>query len=354
MSFFSQRRRAARSTVLARKKIPIRRLSTRIGALACVIAAAACGAQEPVAQDEDGETKFLGNIWAPAQILDFTRHWDQVTPENAGKWGPMEPTRGEVNWAPLDSAYALAKGNGFPFRFHVLIWGNQQPAWVEDLSPEEQRTAIEERFAAVAERYPDIDYLEVVNEPMHDPPQRTGDDDSDSGNYIEALGGTGVTGWDWVLNAFRLARERFPETQLVLNEFSVTNSDESAERYLQIIALLQAEDLVDVIGVQGHGFSTRVPASVTQENLDRLAETGLPIQVTELDIDGPTDEEQLEEYQRVFPVFWEHPAVIGVTLWGWRPGLWRSRQGAYLVREDGSHRPAFDWLLGYVGDAPTR
>lgn len=89
-----------------------------------------------------------------------------------------------------------------------------------------------------------------------------------------------------------------------------------------------------------------------RENLDLLASTGLPIMVTELDIDGPTDEVQLAEYRRIFPVFWEHPSVIGVTLWGWRPGLWRSRQGANLVRQDGSHRPAFDWLLEYTGRGP--
>ena len=47
-------------------------------------------------------------------------------------------------------------------------------------------------------------------------------------------------------------------------------------------------------------------------------------------------------------MFWEHPAVQGVTLWGFRPGLWRDNQRAYLVRKDGSERPALMWLRGYV------
>jgi endo-1,4-beta-xylanase len=304
------------------------------------------------------EAKFLGNVWSPAQLPDFTRYWNQVTPENAGKWGPMEPAPGQYNWGPLDSAYALAKENGFPFRFHILIWGNQQPAWLETLPPAEQLAAIERRFAAIAERYPDIDFLEVVNEPLHDPPRKRNENDMGSGNYIEALGGDGATGWDWVLTSFRLARKHFPGTPLVLNEYSVTSSRANTDRYLEIIRLLQAEDLIDVVAVQGHAFATTVPASVTKENLDLLAATGLPIQITELDIDGPTDEVQLESYQRVFPIFWEHPSVNGVTLWGWRPGMWRTRQGANLVREDGSHRPAMDWLIDYVnrsgGAAPPR
>jgi Glycosyl hydrolase family 10/Cadherin domain len=115
---------------------------------------------------------------------------------------------------------------------------------------------------------------------------------------------------------------------------------------------LQAEHLIDAIGVQGHAFSTRpnIPMSTHVANLDALAATGLPIYVTEFDIDGPTDEVQLADYQRVFPVFWEHPAVQGITLWGFRPGHWRTAQGAYLVHENGAERPAMVWLQQYVGD----
>ena len=106
--------------------------------------------------------------------------------------------------------------------------------------------------------------------------------------------------------------------------------------------------------MQGHAFSTRVPNAVTAANLDLLATTGLPIYVTELDIDGPTDEIQLADYQRIFPVFWEHPSVRGITLWGYRPGHWRTAQGAYIVHENGAERPAMVWLQGYVRDAVLR
>jgi endo-1,4-beta-xylanase len=75
-----------------------------------------------------------------------------------------------------------------------------------------------------------------------------------------------------------------------------------------------------------------------------------------MDIDGPTDEVQLADYQEIFPTFWQHPAVIGITLWGWRPGMWRTDQMAYLVNNDGSIRPALTWLRdyaeNYVNDIP--
>jgi GH35 family endo-1,4-beta-xylanase len=301
----------------------------------------------PIAQ---GKPKFLGNVYSNSQIPFFTNYWNQVTPENAGKWGSVEGTRDVMNWTQLDAAYELAKSNGFPFRFHVLIWGNQQPSWIENLPPAEQLEEIEEWFAAVAGRYPDLDFIEVVNEPLNDPPLKRNDADQGSGNYYEALGGAGATGWDWILTSFRLARRYFPNSKLMINEYSITNTASSARRYIEIINLLKAENLIDVIGVQGHAFSTRVPASVTLSNLNLLAETGLPIQVTEMDIDGPTDQVQLEDYQRIFPVFWEHPAVQGITLWGWKPGMWRTAQGAYLALENGAERPALVWLREYAGN----
>ena len=69
-----------------------------------------------------------------------------------------------------------------------------------------------------------------------------------------------------------------------------------------------------------------------------------------MDIDGVDDAVQLAGYQRIFPLLWEHPAVHGVTLWGFRPGLWRDKEGAALIRQEGSARPALVWLRQYVHD----
>jgi len=136
----------------------------------------------------------------------------------------------------------------------------------------------------------------------------------------------------------------------MINDYSITNSVDATRRYREIVELLQKEKLVDAIGVQGHAFATttETPMQVHRANLDSLAATGLPIYVTEMDIDGPTDEQQLRDYQRIFPVFWEHPGVHGITLWGFRRGLWRDKEGAHLVRKDGSERPALKWLRDYV------
>lgn len=303
----------------------------------------------------EGQQKWVGNIWAPGQIQNFTNYWNQVTPENAGKWGWIEGTRGVYNWSDLDASYQLAKDNGFPFRFHVLTWGGQQPAWINDLSTEEQLEAITQWYDTLAVRYPDMDYVEVVNEGSNN--HQLPDGISGSANYIEALGGTGETGHDWIITAFEMARERFPNSKLMINDYNIVSSftwgTQNVHNYRRIIDDLIDRDLIDVIGVQAHAFSTPGSQSQITRALDVLAETGLPIQATEMDIQGnsdlsqeASDQLQLENMQRVFPVFWEHPAVEGITFWGWRPGLWMA--DAELIRPNGEERPALTWLIEYV------
>lgn len=81
-----------------------------------------------------------------------------------------------------------------PFQMHVMMWGNQQPEWIKSLRAVEQRCEIAPWFATVAQRYPDIALLEVVNEPLNDPPSKA---DIGGGNYLQALGASGDSGWEW-------------------------------------------------------------------------------------------------------------------------------------------------------------
>jgi GH35 family endo-1,4-beta-xylanase len=294
-----------------------------------------------------GQPKFLGCAYSAAQAPNFDKYFNQVTPENGGKWGTVEAVRGTFDFSQLDAAYNEAKASGLPFRMHTLIWGAQQPTWMESLPADQQLQEIKNWFAAVAARYPSIDFIDVVNEPLHNPPSGAG-----HGNYIDALGGSGATGWDWVITSFQLARQYFPNAKLELNEFGLTNDASEAQRYVQIIQLLQQQHLIDAIGVQGHAFNTNVPASTLTSNLDLLGATGLPIYITEMDVDGLTDGIQLADYQRIFTAFWSHPDVAGVTLWGYRPGLFRNAQRAYIAYDNGAERPAMKWLQEFVHNFP--
>lgn len=320
---------------------------------ATLFSLAAFGQVKPIAS---GKSKFLGCAYSSTQSSGFSNLWNQATPENGGKWGSVEGTRNSMKWSEMDATYNMAKNYGFLFKEHTLIWGAQQPSWIGGLDTASQRKEIDQWFSLLAARYPNIDQIDVVNEPMHNAPNGMLPWGSTTKNvdYAKALGGTGKTGWDWIITSFRMARKYFPKSKLIMNEYSVINSTTETQKYIQIIKLLQKESLIDGIGEQAHAFTTFGTSTATmQANLDALGATGLPIYLTEMDIDGATDLIQLKEMQRVFTLFWEHPSVKGITMWGFRYGLWRTDQKAYLVNQNGTERPVLRWLKAYVNDTLT-
>ncbi len=288
-----------------------------------------------------GESKFLGNIYYKGKTpYNFSYYWNQVTPENAGKWASCEPNRDDMNyWQNLDSAYNYAKANGFPYKHHCLFFGHRyaDPDWLRDLTDEEKLEEALEWIQAVCERYPEIDFIDVVNEPIHVSP------------YVKyAIGGEGSTGWDWVIWCFEQTR-KYTNAKLLVNDYGILYDNESTENYLALINLLIERDLLDAIAVEAHSIEY-ANINKLSNNLDKLAVVGLPIYISEYDVQGG-DSLQLEVYKQQFPLFWEHPAVKGVTLWGYIENE-TCREHSHLVRADKTERPALKWLKEYFPNSP--
>ena len=305
-----------------------------------------------------GMSKFIGCAYGSTDN-NFINYWNQVTPDNGGKWGSVGTSTdtSQWNWTALTAAYTFAKNNHLTFKDHCLIWGQQQPSWISALDSATQAGYIETWIRMVGQRYPNIDMIDVVNEAMagHNPP----DGISGRANYKNALGGNGATGWDWVIRAFTLARQYLPNAKLLLNDYGIINDNGSTTSYLGIINLLKDRGLIDGIGVQGHRFELEnVDTNIIRGNLTRLAATGLPIYISEFDLGNvgdsgtPDDAQQLQLYQRVFPVLWRHPGVKGITMWGYLEGqMWQPT--CYLVRYTGTARPALLWMAQFVKDNPV-
>lgn len=298
--------------------------------------------QESVPQLAKGQTRFVGNILGGVMWPNFEMYWNQMTAENAGKWGSVEGSQGNYNWGQADDIYQYAINRGFPYKHHTLVWGNQQPAWISSLDSAGQRAAVQNWIDTVAQRYPSISLVDVVNEPFHAVP-----------SYAPALGGSGATGWDWVVTSFQMARDAFfPYVKLLLNEYNVIHDNTVTTNYLKLVDTLRVRGLIDGIGVQGHGFEFKgtgytYSIATLKYNLGRLVATGLPVYISEFDLTDSNDQNQLLDYQTYFPLFWENPGVKGITLWGYVQGnIWR--QDAYLVRSDETERPALQWLRIYV------
>ncbi len=303
-----------------------------------------------------GRSKFLGCGTSSSIWPNLNQYWNQITPGNDGKWGSVEQVQGYPHWDALDLIYNYALSNGFPFKEHNLVWGSQQPGWITALDSAGQRAAVKNWIQSVCQRYDTLAFIDVVNEPFQSPPP-----------YMSALGGSGATGWDWVITAFQWARQYSDSgAKLLINDYNILQDNTVTTNYINLIDTLKVRGLIDGIGIQGHYFEFRSQVGATssvyvynintiKSNLDRIiTATGLPVYMSEFDIDEPNDTVQLAQYQIYFPIFWEDPGVRGITLWGYiQNDVWNTHPNTFLLRTDGSERPALQWLRNYIRKGPV-
>jgi GH35 family endo-1,4-beta-xylanase len=297
------------------------------------------------AQLSTNPDKFLGNIttgWNNDMDTDgfiFSDYWNQVTPENATKWQSVEGNRhGTYNWGGADKAYKYAKEHGFPFKFHTLVWGSQYPDWMNNLSTEKQYEAIEQWMDEAKKHYPDLQMIDVVNEAVsgHAPAP-----------YKNALGGDGKTGYDWIIKAFEMAHERWPDAILIYNDYNTYQWN--TDQFIDLVKTIRdAGAPVDAYGCQAHDL-TGCSASTLKSTLKKIQDAlKMPMYVTEYDISDDNDNNQLRDYKAQIPLLWEADYCAGVTLWGWIYGkTWSQAQYSGIIKNK-KERPALEWLREYM------
>ena len=301
------------------------------------------------AQLSSNKDKFLGNITTGYQVdygkESFHSLWNQITPENESKWSSIEGSaRGQFNWGGADKCADYAKKYGFPFKFHTLIWGGQYPNWMNNLSTKEQYKAIIEWFDAVKKHYPNLEIIDVVNEalPGHNPAP-----------YKAALGGDGKTGWDWIIKAFELAHERWPDAILVYNDFNTFQWN--TDQFIELVRIIRdAGAPIDAYGCQSHDL-TDCNFETFKSSMDRIQNTlKMPMYSTEYDIGTYDDKLQEQRYMEQIPYMWEADYCAGITLWGYIYGhTWTTNGNSGIIR-DGVDRPAMEWLRKYMKTAAAK
>lgn len=311
----------------------------------------------------DGASKFVGNITTRGQIRsDFTILWNQITAENECKWASIEGTRGQYNFSGCKAAYNWAKQNGGYFKFHALLWGSQYPSWLEGLSVDETKKAITNWFDAVKREIPDPDMIDVVNEAI-----RTGNNQYHS-NYpktkiIEAMGGDNGN-YTFIVNAFKMARERWPDAVLIYNDYNTVqwNKNEGIDL---INKIKQGGAPVDGYGLQAHdmqvsgGNANGTGAGGTCLNINTLKstieeiwnKTQTPMFISEYDIFTSNDDEQKACYEQQISYFMENEHIAGITIWGYIYGATWNDGTSGIIRDE-KDRPAMTWLKSYLPTHP--
>ena len=328
-------------------------LHARSAAALAAVFALLLAAPAAHAQLAAGQAKYLGSVLdgrpGKEQPIPprFHELFNQVSPENSGKWANVEHERDVMDFGALDEHYAYARDRGLPFLLHSITRQEKEPDWLRRLPPDEIRAEFEEWIATLAQRYPDVYAIDVINEGGH---YKLG-----SPELVAALGGSGATGWDAYVEVYRLARQYWPEAILLLNDYSIIEFESSqVPGFDALVRVLAERDLIDGLGLQGHflqwkpldKINRRINEVVANSDLDGDG-VGLPVYITEFDLPIERDDYQRFQYTEVFRTLWEHPAVQGVTLWGYEEGnTWLDH--AHILNNDGTERPALVWLREYL------
>jgi endo-1,4-beta-xylanase len=282
----------------------------------------------PLAKAWTGSVKFFGAALNagtdPNQTykagVPFDRYFNGFTEDASMGMVQLEPNGPSFSGGTLQGSvvdYNYAKSKGFPYRWNSALYrdpsqGAGLPQWFANDSATQVLADWKSFLAGVAAAMPGIDQIEVYNEPIHTSPPA---------NIQSALGGAGTTGWDWLINAFKIVRTYFPNAKLGVNEWATEVQGDSARGgYIGLLQTLQNAGLLQWYGVQGYfgnGFPDRPTTAQLSAGLDDLAAQvpGIPIYFTELSFQDTDQQAQLAGYQQIIPAIMNSPHVLGVAIY---------------------------------------
>ncbi|MDR1703395.1 MAG: endo-1,4-beta-xylanase [Clostridiales bacterium] len=324
--------------------------------------------------------KFLiGNIMEPAQTADeattamFNHHYNSVTAENAMKPANLSPAKGEYDYRQADMIIAWAEANGIPVHGHTLVWHSQSAVWLTTdgegnaLAYEEAKANMEDYISNVAAHFAGhVTSWDVVNEAFGNSVDFTGGWKdglrTDSPWYLAYANGGNA--WEFIYDAFKLARRYDPAATLYYNDFNEQEAGKSqaiCAMVTELNAQWEADHdydgcmLVEGIGMQSHHNTGIFKIEDFRAAMERYIATVAVVSLTELDITvGPADPYPLGEtlskedellqaklYAQIFDALGDYAEYIErVTFWAkadsqsWRggrlPGLF---DGMFAAKE---------------------
>ena len=272
----------------------------------------------------------------------------------------------QVSLASAKSILDFARENNIPVRGHVLVWHQQTPTWFfkenydengEWVSKEKMLVRMENYiknvFAAIEEEYSDVNFyaFDVVNECwLDDGSCRTpGTQEEGSANspWVQIFGDN-----SFIKPAFEFAKKYAPEgCKLYYNDFN-EYMPQKTEAIIKMVEEINADGhYIDGIAMQSHldarsGSDAFPSVNVYKKALDAFCNTGLDVQVTELDAtvnDVDHFEEQAQYYSDIMDAIVEHKDQISaVVFWGTTDDQsWRASKYPLLFNEDYTAKPSY-------------
>lgn len=343
------------------------------------------------------------------------KHFNHVVAENEMKWQSLHPRQGNdgYDFTAADALVKFSEENSMQLAGHTLVWHSQTPNWVfegthqpsEDgaiaagyealtiapartppagfppprrpggfggfqpfnlsgprASREELLERMREHIHTVVGRYKGkVKVWDVVNEAL-----------SDNGpSILRNSPWSTIIGPDYIAKAFEYAHEADPDAVLRYNDYGLENP-EKRRKLVVLIQTLQAQKIpVMAIGTQAH-CNIGTTFETMDQALAEMASLGLPIHVTELDVNtsargqqgtgadisanatatqgeqvSDADKKLADAYAGLFKAFLKHQKSIEVvTFWGVNDAVsWRSQGKPLLFDGTNTPKPAFDAVM---------
>ncbi|SEP60309.1 endo-1,4-beta-xylanase [Streptomyces radiopugnans] len=274
--------------------------------------------------------------------------FDSVTAENAMKWEAVEPQRGQFNWAGGDRLVQFAQANDQLVYGHTLVWHSQMPGWLQNgsFSNSELRTIVTDHVTTQVSRYKDkVQRWDVVNEAFNE------DGSLRQSKFYQQLGAS------YIADSFRAARAADPDAKLFINDYNTETANAKSDGLYRLVRDLKAQGVpIDGVGFQNHLIVGQVNGQAIRQNLQRFADLGLEVAVTELDIrmrmpsDSSKLQQQARDYRAVADACLAVSRCSGITVWGvsdrdsWVPDVFDGEGAACPWDENYRPKPAYDAL----------
>jgi endo-1,4-beta-xylanase len=268
------------------------------------------------------------------------KQFNAATPENIMKSALIHPKWDTYNFTMADKLVEYGEKNNIKINGHTLIWHSQLPNFIRGIkSSDSIRTFFTDHIKTVAGRYKGkVFSWDVVNEALNE------DGTLRNSVFLKHLGE------GYLVDAFRLAQEASPKTELYYNDY---NNEKPAKRAgcIKLIKKIQESGArIDGVGIQGHWHVGKIPLKDIEESILEYSALGLKVMFTELDIEvlernfqgadvsqrmanspeiNPytnglpenVQKQLADDYEALFKLFLKHKdKVTRVTFWGVNDG----------------------------------
>ena len=297
-----------------------------------------------------------GNELKPDSCLDRTATITQS--EKTGDY-----TNPVVRIGAAQPILDFAAENDIPVRGHTLVWHSQTPTWFfkekwdangewvdKETMIKRMENYIKNLFDAVKAAYPTVNFYawDVVNEAILDDgrPRNPGAQEQNPNNspWVKIFGDN-----SFIKYAFQFAKKYGIEgCKYYYNDFNEYMPQKTPAIIKMIEEVNDGEKLIDGIGLQSH-LDVNFPGLSAYEKAVRLlSETGLDLQVTELDATTQDTskagfEKQAQYYSDIMDVLVKYSkSISAVIIWGTTDDQsWRASRCPLLFNEDYTAKPCF-------------